>query len=138
MINLKKILQSLIILIALIVIGFTSVSQNTITDYQIQQIRLLQNQATNDSIKAIDLSSAIDTLNNKIGLLENQKKKCNTVIQIQKEKLNLQVDLSKGKDKEIGILVTENKRKKTKLRNTRIVVIVLAILDLTFIYKALN
>ena len=99
---------------------------------------MLQNQATNDSLKAIDLSSAIDNLNNKIGLLENQKKKCDTAIQIQTKKLNLQVDLSKGKDNEIGILIIDNKRKKTKLRNTRIVVIILAILDLAFIYKALN
>jgi hypothetical protein len=50
--------------VILIGIGLTAVSQNQkmITDYQLKQIRLLENQAKTDSIKVIELLMAIDTL----------------------------------------------------------------------------
>ena len=134
--RLRMIVQLLVILLMQIGTGLTVVSQN-ITDYQILQIRLLENQAKTDSLKVILQQKAISTLKNDI---QQQKQLLNNCKETNKElnkKINLQVNFQNNNSKEI-ILKAENKKYKRQLRNRNLAIGLSAILNILFIYKSLN
>ena len=78
------------LLTVLIGIGLSAVSQNTISNFQLKQIRLLENQAKTNSLKVLKLNTAIDTLNSIVELTNSKLNYCEVVQKLQSEKIEFQ------------------------------------------------
>ena len=109
-----------------------------ITNYQVKQVRLLENQARIDSLKVIKLNTAIDTLNKLIELKNISLQNCDTIIQLQDEKINLQVDLINNRNEKLQSFDIERQAYKNQIRNRTLIIIGSAILNTIFIYKAIK
>ena len=126
------------LLTVLIGIGLQSVSQNTITDYQLKQIRLLENQARIDSLKVIELNKAVDTLNTVIIFKDIRLNNCDTIQKLQYDKINLQDTLIGIRNDKIELFGIEKKALKKQIRNRTLIIIGSAILNSIFIIKTIQ
>lgn len=126
------------LLTVLIGIGLQSVSQNTITDYQLKQIRLLENQARIDSLKVIELNKAVDTLNIGIELRDIRLNNCDTIQKLQYEKIALQDTLINIRNDKLTISESEKKALRKQIRYRTLIIIGSAILNSIFIIKAIQ
>jgi hypothetical protein len=125
--------------VILIGIGLTAVSQNQkmITDYQLKQIRLLENQAKTDSIKVIELLMAIDTLQTVCDLKGIRLQNCDSIQMLQSETINLQKKLIETNEIKLSLSKVENKGLKKTIRNRTLLFIGSAILNTFLIIKIL-
>lgn len=140
MIRQQQTLKSLTLTAVLIGIGLSGVSQNqrTITDYQLKQIRFLENQAKTDSIKVIKLNKALDTLHTVIDLKDIRLSNCDTIQMFQNEKIELQNVLIDTSNDKLNISEIEKNRLKKQVRNRTLLVIASAILNTIFIIKTIQ
>ncbi len=126
------------LLTVLIGIGLQSVSQNTITDYQLKQIRLLENQARIDSLKVIELNKAVDTLKTVISLKDTRLSNCDTIMKLQYGKINLQDTLIGIRNEKIELFGIEKKAIIKQVRNRTLIIISSAIVNSIFIFKTIQ
>ena len=138
--KLKQSLKLLMLMTVLIGIGLTAVSQNQriITNYQLKQIRLSENQSKTDSIKVTKLNKAVDTLNVIIRLKDIRLNNCETIQQLQYEKIEMQNTLINLWNEKMELLGTEKKTLKKQVRNRTLILLVSGIFNSIFIIKTIQ
>ena len=136
--NLNQTMRFIMLLTVLIGFGLSAVSQNTISNFQLKQIRLLENQAKTDSLKVLKLKTAIDTLNSIVELTNSKLNNCEKVQKLQSEKIEFQEILINNRNEKVELSKLEKKGLKKQIRNRTLIIIGSAILNTTFIYKAIK
>ena len=110
----------------------------TISNYQLKQVRLLENQAKHDSLKVIKLNIAVDTLNRIIELKDKRINNYDSIFKLQNEKTELQTVLIENRKEELSMSFAESSLLTSKLRKRNLIIIISAILNTVFIIKAIN
>ena len=138
--KLKQTLKLLMLITVLIGFGLTAVSQNqkTITNYQLKQIRLSENQAKSDRVKVTELNKAVDTLNKIVRLKDIRLNNCDTIQQLQYEKIEMQNTLINIRNEKIELFGTEKKALKKQVRKRTLFFIGSAVLNTIFIIKTIQ